>query len=442
MGPYHLVDLRLGPLRPRPPPSSPEVTSPADSRRGHTAPRDVATAAFIGAVFLVGLVLLVGSSYRYGFGPLLEFGILTVLVGALLFVDEVVVEGRTRLSLWSILLLACQALVGPAAAGLLGAVMGLFIGRSLALRNRLFNLAQTSVCASLGGLAFKAAGGDMPTRDVSVLDVVTQLAVPMLVADVAMLVGNIGLLAGVVAVSEGHLVRQIILPLLRNTGLAYLGYGIIAFLMVVLWKPAAVGPAAAVLALAPLLVAQWAYRQHAEELRGQDRALEVLVAAVEAKAPQLTGHSGRVADLSARIAEELGLASTVVGDVRFAGMLHDVGRTSLPTRVVRQAGADAPELHSHPQRGAELLTGIGFLQGALGPIADHGTVLDRPAAADPQHDPARVVAVADTYDLLTEVGTPDGRRLTTGEALAALRERPGVDGRLLHALETALRRGA
>lgn len=392
---------------------------------------------------LVGVLLFLASWRIFGFDLGLELWIFAGLVVVLGFVNEVVVEGRTRLSLWSILLLACQAMAGPAVAGLLGALMGALLGRGLPLRNRVFNCAQTSIVGSLGGLAFRPVGGEVPMGfESSVWDVVLHLAVPMLVADVTQLAGNVVLLAGVVGVSGGGPVRTVIVPLLRNTGLAYLGYGVIAFLMVVLWRPAGIGPAAALLALAPLLVAQWAYRQHAEELQGQDRVLEVLVAAVEAKAPHLTGHSGRVAALSARVAEELGLGPQVVEDARVAGMLHDVGQTSLPTTVVRQAAAGAPEIAEYPARSAGVLGGIGFLQGALGPIAEHGHVLETASADDPDRLPARAVGIADAYDLLTEVGTPDGQRLTRGEALAELRGRPGVDGRLLHALETALARGA
>ena len=104
--------------------------------------------------------------------------------------------------------------------------------------------------------------------------------------------------------------------------------------MVVLWGPAGLGWASVFLILPPLLVAQWAYGQYSEEVKGHERALDVLVAAVEAKAPHLVGHSGRVAELSASMAEHLGLRAQLVADVRVAGMLHDLG----PDHAADRAG--------------------------------------------------------------------------------------------------------
>ncbi len=166
--------------------------------------------------------------------------------------------------------------------------------------------------------------------------------------------------------------RNQMLRLLGSTGPAYLGYGAIAFLLVVLWQPARVGPASVALVLPPLLVARWAYLQYAEEFKGHERALHVLVAAVEAKAPHLTGHSERVADLSARMAEHLGLRGQVVADTRVAGMLHDLGQTTLPTPLVRGGeGTGGDLVRSYPARGAELLRDLSFLSGSLDAISRH-----------------------------------------------------------------------
>ena len=54
--------------------------------------------------------------------------------------------------------------------------------------------------------------------------------------------------------------------------------------------------------------------------------------------------------------------------------------------------------------------------------------------------PALVVGLADEYDLLTEVGTPDGGLVTKDEALSALRGSPAGREDLMQALEHALSR--
>src|SRR5688500_7092074 len=54
--------------------------------------------------------------------------------------------------------------------------------------------------------------------------------------------------------------------------------------------------------------------------------LEALVNALEAKDPYLRGHSARVADLSATIANQLSLEDEEMDQVRIAGRLHDIGK--------------------------------------------------------------------------------------------------------------------
>lgn len=415
----------------------------SSSQRRGPSRTDATTAFYIGAVLSLAVALFVYSARRYGLDLDADLVVVGALAVVVVLLGEVVAEGRARLSLWSILLLACQAIVGPAGAGLVGALMGALLGRRLAPRVWIFNAAQDAAIGMLGGLAFVAVGGSTSASDLgSIGEVLINLGLPLLVADIAMFVANTALLTGVLVVSRTGTLRTVIAPLLRSSALPYLGYGVIAFLMTVLWFPAGLGAVSILLVLAPLVVAQWANRQHAEELQAQQRVLEVLVAAVEAKVPHLTGHSARVAELSARIADELGLGPQSVGDTRFAGMLHDVGQTSLPTTVVRQATADDPAIQDYPAVGTRLLEGLGFLRGSLAPIAQHRVALDRPPSDEPGSLPARVVGIADTYDLLTEVGTPDGVRLGHDGAMTELRRRPGVDDRLLRALESAVARRA
>ncbi|QIM20270.1 HD domain-containing protein [Phycicoccus sp. HDW14] len=373
-------------------------------------------------------------------GP--DLAVFLVLAIVLPLLQNVVDVGdRVRVDISSILSLAAMAIVGPVGASLAGAVTGAFTGRHLAPRIRLFNAATFALYRLLGGVAFQATGGTTaPSRLSEVSAVVLSLALPMLVASVVQLAVNLVLVAGVVRVSHGVPMRLQMASMLQGTGLAYLGFSLIAIPLVVLWKPAGLGPEAVIIVLAPLLVAQWAYRQHAEELEGQQRALEVLVAAVEAKAPHLAGHSSRVAELSARMAEHLGLSPQFVADTRMAGMLHDVGQTSLSTRVVRDLDLTDPSggQDGYPEAGVALLDDLTFLRGALDPIRWH-----REALGSVQSSlPSRIVALADRYDLLTTVGSPGG----TVQASALARdlvaaEVVGADAAVLvRALDEALAR--
>ena len=64
----------------------------------------------------------------------------------------------------------------------------------------------------------------------------------------------------------------------------------------------------------------------------------ILARAAEAK-DEITGdHVGRVGDLSATLAERAGFSSAQVDDIRFAAMLHDVGKLHVPDSILMKPG--------------------------------------------------------------------------------------------------------
>ena len=349
--------------------------------------------------------------------------------------------GRVTLSFTGIVMLAAMSLIGPAGAGIVGMTMGPFHDGVAPLRARVFNSGMFATLGVAGGAAYIVAGGDPGGLEpLGTWQTMLQIGIPMLVADVVQFAINLVLIAVVIRLAAGLSMRTQMGRILGSSGPAQLGYGVIAFSMVVLWGPAGLGSASVFLILPPLLVAQWAYRQYAEEVHAHERALQVLVAAVEAKAPHLVGHSTRVAELSASMAEHLGLRSQVVADARVAGMLHDLGLTTLPTGLVRSSSVvGGSGLRGYPARGARLLDGLSFLSGALDAIAHHRDAVTPRAAGDTELSvSALVVGLADEYDLLTEVGTPDGVVVGRDEALGILRDGPAGRDDLVQALEHAL----
>ncbi|MFL6080987.1 MAG: HD-GYP domain-containing protein [Ornithinibacter sp.] len=398
----------------------------------------------MGIVAALGVLLTAAALVLHGLLPNATFGVLLLLTVLAWWVGSVPLVGsKVNLSFTGIVILAAISLVGPAGAGIVGMVMGPFQGVGVRLRTRVFNSGMFAIMGVAGGTAYFAAGGiGGETELVGSWEILRQVGLPLLLADLVQFLVNMVLVAIVVRFASGLSVRQSVWRILPSAAPAYLGYGVIAFIMVVLWGSAGLGSASVLLILPPLLVAQWAYRQYSEELKGHERALDVLVAAVEAKAPHLVGHSGRVAELSASMAQHLGLRAQVVADVRVAGMLHDLGLTTLPTGLVRNTGVVGEAgLHGYPQRGARLLRGLSFLSGSLDAISHHREAVAGPTSARQELSvPAFIVGLADEYDLLTEVGTPDGGLVTRDAAIAVLRGTPAGREDLLRALEQALSR--
>src|SRR5437899_5787336 len=75
--------------------------------------------------------------------------------------------------------------------------------------------------------------------------------------------------------------------------------------------------------------------------------LEALINALEAKDPYLRGHSARVADLAATIADHLGLPEEQVESIRVAGRLHDIGKIGTREEVMNKQGTLSPEEYDH-----------------------------------------------------------------------------------------------
>ncbi len=377
--------------------------------------------------------------------------ILTLMGMAGWILREPDVGSRVGFSFLSIVLLAGIVIVGPVGCAVIGALsMGLEVGRQQS-RVRIFNAGMTAFWAGFGGLVYEVVGGE---RNLSLLNgpsaLLLHVGVPLMVADVAQMLANAALLSGIVRIDRRVPFRRFFVQMVTNSGVAYLGYGFIGFLFVILWIPADVGPFSAVLILAPLFVARWAFVQFGEEQRAHERTLSALVTAVETKDPYAVGHSARIADLAEWIAEPLALSTQEVESLRFAAMLHDVGKVGLPTRIVRRPGVMTREdlglLALHPSRGVDLLRDIDFLGDSLDGIQHHHERFDGHGYPDRlvgEEIPllARIIAVADAFDSLT-LARPHRPALSPDAAVEELRLRAGsqFDSAVVTALTRALER--
>jgi putative nucleotidyltransferase with HDIG domain len=347
-------------------------------------------------------------------------------------------------------LIACNVLVGPTGSAIVGGLALAFeTGRPP--RVRAFNVAMTSLFGVIGAWVYLLAGGSTSLSTLSGAgELLTHVGLPLLVADVAQMLVNALLLAGVVRTNSGVPFRRFFVQIVSNSGVAYMGYGVIGFLLIILWVPADVGPFSAVLILAPLFVARWAFVQYGEEQRAHERTLSALVTAVETKDPNAAGHSGRIAQLAEWMAEPLSMGSQDVEDLRYAAMLHDVGKVGVPTRLLRRPRSwtppDIEALTHHPELGVALVREIKFLDGSLEGIRHHherwdGLGYPGSLAGDKIPLISRVIAVADAFDALT-TDRVERPALTPIEALRQIEQRRGrqFDPHVVAALVTVLER--
>lgn len=141
-----------------------------------------------------------------------------------------------------------------------------------------------------------------------------------------------------------------------------------------------------------------------------DHLLEILSAIVDAKDPYTAGHSRRVAILSVAVADRLGMGEATRSAVWAAGYLHDIGKLSIPVKVLtKPSGLDDDErraVHRHPELGADILDGIAALR-HLTPVVRHhherwdGTGYPDGIAGERIPVEARILSVCDAYDAMT-----------------------------------------
>jgi putative nucleotidyltransferase with HDIG domain len=143
---------------------------------------------------------------------------------------------------------------------------------------------------------------------------------------------------------------------------------------------------------------------------GYPDALRPLVTAVEARDSYTRGHSTRVAELSVRMGEHMGLRPDVLRALAQGGLLHDIGKIGVPDQILNKPDLLTPEerdeIEHHPAVGWEIVRQAHSLRGALAIVRHHhervdGTGYPEGLKGDQIPFEARIAAVADVWDALT-----------------------------------------
>jgi HD superfamily phosphohydrolase YqeK len=397
---------------------------------------------YIGVVVATAAVLVAR-------GPFGDIAWIDVLVLGLLLVvsDSAATLLRVQNLAWSansVAVLAAIVLVGPVGAALVGIFSLLTARRRLSGLQRLFNAGMMALTGYLPGQIYLAMDGKVGVPTARSFP--TLIGVFAVVAVVHVLV-NYSLLEGALWLSRAPS-QGILLSLDLRMGLTELGYCAFGLLIAALWGE--LQAFAPVLVLVPLLVARWAVAQFAAQQRAYEATVSALCQAVETKDFYTRGHSDRVSRGSVMIAREIGMHGDRVEALRYAGMLHDVGKLGVPTRVLQKTGKLTDEEYAaiqlHPMRGLEIVREIGFLDEAMAGIMHHHERIDGRGypmglAGDEIPEFARVLAVADAFDSMTSTRSYRGAR-PVADAIEELRKWSGTqfDPAFVDAFVAAVRR--
>lgn len=145
---------------------------------------------------------------------------------------------------------------------------------------------------------------------------------------------------------------------------------------------------------------------------GSTAALEGLLARLYRRDAEALGHLHRVADLAAKIGEELGMPPEQMADLERAALLHDIGRLVVPDppalAATRQDAATLVRRAAQVHVACEAAAGVPFLAPATAILAASvecfdGTGYPEGRRGDDIPLAARVLHLADTLDALNAI---------------------------------------
>jgi response regulator RpfG family c-di-GMP phosphodiesterase len=159
-----------------------------------------------------------------------------------------------------------------------------------------------------------------------------------------------------------------------------------------------------------------------------DQVAQAFADFVDLKSPYTLSHSTGVAHIAEGTARAMGLQDSVVVSVRRAGLLHDLGRVSVPNGIWDKRGplthADWERVRLHPYYTGRILTCSPVLRALAQTAGMHHERLDgsgyhHGVSAPSLSKAARILGAADAYQAMTEE-RPHRQPLSSAEVAAQL----------------------
>ncbi|RJQ31851.1 MAG: HD-GYP domain-containing protein [Actinobacteria bacterium] len=162
--------------------------------------------------------------------------------------------------------------------------------------------------------------------------------------------------------------------------------------------------------------------------------LKMVAIIIDTKHHYTAGHSERVAEYSIQIAKELNLNHDEITKVKWAGLLHDIGKISVPTSILAKTSLltsrERDEIEKHAAYTIDILSTISDIAELAGVAGGHherfdGTGYPKRLKGDVIPIGARIICVADALDAMTS-SRPYRRVTTFHEALEVIKKSSGA----------------
>ncbi len=159
--------------------------------------------------------------------------------------------------------------------------------------------------------------------------------------------------------------------------------------------------------------------------------LETIVAlanSIDSKDTYTRGHSQRVAEVAVEIGRELGMSEPQLKQLRYGGILHDIGKIGIVEAILHKKSPLSPEemelMREHPVTGDSIIQPVSFLAPVRAAVRNHHERWDGTGYPDGLKGEAipliaRIVNCADTFDACTST-RPYQKALPLDQAMEIL----------------------
>jgi putative nucleotidyltransferase with HDIG domain len=149
--------------------------------------------------------------------------------------------------------------------------------------------------------------------------------------------------------------------------------------------------------------------QHVELRKDMDNLVHIVSSIIAFRDPYTASHQRRVAELARQIALEMGFSEWNAIGIYIAGMLHDIGKVSVPSEILSKPGkltaSEFDIIKQHSRLGYEIVSRISFPWPIPQMILQHHERLDGSGYPDGLRGKqilreSRVLGVADVVEAI------------------------------------------
>lgn len=323
------------------------------------------------------------------------------------------------------------------------------------VRMTLFNIGDYVISIALTGITYVHLGGGTIGGGAAgygdftrVLHGINQNALPLLASVFVFIFVNGVMVAAYFSLSSGAgflkvWLSNLLWPVASLFFICLFGIIIAGIYVAYGWFPV-------VLFFAPLILARYIFIVYKNLQQSYIQTITCLASAIEAKDKYTIGHSRRVEEYCAMIAREMHLSYRRSETLRYASLLHDIGKIGVREDLLNKPGKlstdEWKEMHNHPLLGAHIIEDVEFLSKAAEIVKTHHEWLNGKGypmglTAGELSLESMILSVADSYDAMTST-RPYSHALPAGEAFRELYRKAGTQfsPEVVEAFERAMRK--